>query len=279
MSNNCLVTKLKGSVPGGTLPIFGQVEITFLPSASGQVKSINTSQYSIFILTGETNLTIVGNGKFLKGNDQSDLGKNITLPAYSGVSEDGAVIYSDDGTELKLIVNSLYNISTSISASTITSGFPGVENVSSIKGMDSIKFLNLTAFSTNGCSVEYELTDILGSDIKKFYWRNTYNLTGDISEFGKCPLLREIDCLNAYELVGSVESMVENFAASGLADGAEIKCLFNNNEHISFHDISGTSSIPYAGTIYVSRSGSSYLVTQGGATKGTYVVGSGWTYA
>lgn len=274
---NCLVTKLSAVVDNPDLMGIGEFKIKFRPTTTGELMSINSSMYSGFILTKDTRLVLTGDCTFKKVSDLSDLGKDITLGAYPGDNSQGVQLYANSVGDCVMKILPCYGVSTKFDNNT-TTGFPGLPSgsIQEFDGFDSLAFSYLASVAiTDGpkLPVEYFLHD----ECIKFVYVNS-GVKEDISLFGKYINLRDLRCTNNYDYYGSIESIIEGFAANGFEDGASVSIRFNNNENITFHGRNGIGSLPYNGQIVVARSGNSFTCSQSNVLKGTYTIGSGWVY-
>ena len=209
------------------------------------------------------------------------MGKEVTLEG-GPTSSRSLGMYSEDATPFKLIIEPPYDILTHI-GDDLCSGFPG-SYVSKIVGLDSVKNLGLKRLNYTYLAGTMNLNDIiLNNDYVKIdCTQNAASanyMQGDIAVLGQNKNAIRCDFHNCKALTGSIESMVENFAAAGIPDNTTIEVRFGLNENITLNNIKGTTSVAYTGQFTINRSGSTYTVVQSNTTKATYVVGTGWSYS
>lgn len=276
---NCLKTTLKGEVQNNQLPILGQVKIVFQAPSDNYTTpySINASEYSNFIFTDTTKMTLSGNAYFVR--NEQNLGKNVTLGA-GPLAANSVKIHCDDKNDVVLTIDNIYNVSTHIGENRDCVGFPG--NATSVFGWESCKFIqNMTSIAVQSPTLVIKLKDILKNyqpaNIKTVFLENTSKIIGDIKELGSLFNAYKVHCNASKGLYGNVEDFVEELVNNGLADGASIAVRMNANTSILFHD---SPSLAGAGQFITERNGNIVTIVQGGTTKGTYnITTQTWTYA
>ena len=102
MSNNCLVTKLKGSVDNPELSKIGDIKIYFGTVAT---PSVDTNAINVRAVNGDLTCRVV-NGYFTDSTFQQNLGTTKTIPNWEGEN----LYISNTGAEL-FIPNKYENVS------------------------------------------------------------------------------------------------------------------------------------------------------------------------
>lgn len=184
MSNNCLVTKLKGSVDNDSLSKIGEIKITIAPG--------NTTAECLALISGITDPSypyarIVGDANFLDPNG-GIIGKSLTWGDIKGDGISGnRVRVSPSNSEVTLFINVRYN----------AIFFTGEKDTSHRMSM------NIDEFAFNSNTFEYFTpTDYFGT--------NGISVSGDVSKLkltiGLSPNMLTLTGPNLY---GSINDLLE----------------------------------------------------------------------
>lgn len=222
MANNCLFTKLKGSITGDA-PIFGQLEIVIAGTGSALRQSFSVQTNEESVISGD-------NGIVFKNLSLSeDYPNPFTLtPLLAGFN----VVCASDA---KMTVTNKYKLNSVFSNGFYQYGFSGVKKF--IGGIDSFIYSipnNAAWLVLNYCFLKMELSDIVSkaitynSSIVAFQFSFSPLIEGNINIFRDINNLKRIDVGNCQLVNGTIADLksiktLENIACAFTQVGGTIE--------------------------------------------------------